>query len=85
MATNKRNLVAIRDAMDAAVRGGAGDRWDHPAAARARRLTASEGMSWDFSSWADALEAVRDVLDESGLHRLFGVWYDDAVQHEVEA
>lgn len=45
-------INALRDA----VRAGAGDEWDHPAAERARSLSEQMGARWDFSTWQDALD-----------------------------
>lgn len=46
--------VAVLEAIDNAIDGGAGDDWDHPAAKEAVRLTEEIGMQWEFSDWADA-------------------------------
>lgn len=31
--------------------------WDHPAAAEARRLTATAGIEWEFTNWSDFLRS----------------------------
>jgi len=59
---NSARVESILTSLRAAVDGGAGDDWDHPAAATAVRLTGEAGMSWDFVDWADALECA-----ESGM------------------
>ena len=51
-------LAKIRSAIKAAIKAGAGDDWDHPAAAAARDLTEAAGWSWDFTTWADTLEII---------------------------
>lgn len=46
------------------------DSWEHPSAAEARDLTARLGMSWDFSTWADAQALAHRTLQTADHQRV---------------
>lgn len=60
--------TTIFQAVKAAVDGGAGADFNHPAAEDARRLTQEAGCVWTFTSWSDAMNDIQVMNTLGGVY-----------------